>query len=160
MTGKRLLVRSNNAAASSGNCLRRLRCSSCRQLQSALGRAEALRSGFGFARTSAGWCALDHGKDSILVRDRLSLVTDHGHEARVGNARLCSWPPDSCAGRGPEPSSASDRNLSLPCAALPNSLRFLSSPRAMVIPSLFIFTAALLRLTARRAATIEPTYRN
>src|SRR6478672_5625266 len=73
MTGKRLLVRSNNAAASSGNCLRRFRCCSCRLLQSALGRAEALRSGFGFARTSAGWCALHHGKDSILVRDRLSL---------------------------------------------------------------------------------------
>jgi hypothetical protein len=34
--------------------------------------------------------------------------------------------------------SASDRDLSLPGAALPNSLLFLRSPRDMVIPSVLI----------------------
>lgn len=46
------------------------------------------------------------------------------------------------------------RSQARPCT---NSLRFLRSPRAMVIPSLLIFTEALSQLTARRAATIEPT---
>jgi len=76
---ERLLVRSNNAAAGFGDRLHSFGGSGWRLLQPALGRAQTLRSGFGFARTTAGWCTLDHGRDSILVPDGLSLVADHGH---------------------------------------------------------------------------------
>jgi hypothetical protein len=79
MTGERFLVRSNKAAADFGDCLRSFRGSACRLFQPAFGRAQTLRSGFGFARTLPGWCTFDHSRDSILVPDGLSLVADHGH---------------------------------------------------------------------------------
>ena len=79
MTAERFLVRSHNAAAGFLDCLRNLRGSARRLIQSAFCWAQTLRSGFGFARTSPGWCTLDHGRDSILVPDGLSLVADHGH---------------------------------------------------------------------------------
>ncbi len=89
---ERVLVRSNHAAAGFRDCLHSLGRSSCRLLESAFCRAEALRSGFGFARTSAGWCTLDHAKDSILVPDGLSLVADHGHNDSCWKYALVSLP--------------------------------------------------------------------
>jgi hypothetical protein len=83
MTGKRFLVRSNNAAAGFGDCFCGFGCSSCRLLESAFGWAEALRPGFGFARTLPGWCTLDHGRNCILVVGGLSLLTDRGHNDGV-----------------------------------------------------------------------------
>jgi hypothetical protein len=56
--------------------------------------------------------------------------------------------------------SASDRDLSLPGAALPNSLLFLRSPRDMVIPSLLMFTAALPGLTLVEQQQSSRRYRN
>src|SRR6202030_3851477 len=70
MSAERVLVRSHNTAGGFCDCLRSFRRSSCRLLDPAFCRAEALRPGFGFARTPPGCCALDHGKDSILVRVR------------------------------------------------------------------------------------------
>jgi len=66
MTRKRFLVRSQNAASGFGDCLCSFRSSSCRLLEPAFGRAQTLRCGFSFARTSPGWCTLDHGRDSSL----------------------------------------------------------------------------------------------
>src|SRR5208283_5156624 len=79
MTAERLLVRSHNPAAGFLDCLRHLRSSARRLIQSAFGRAQPFRSGFGFARTLPSWCTLDHGRNPILLASGLSLVADHGH---------------------------------------------------------------------------------
>ena len=85
---ERFLVRSHNAAAGFLDRLRNLRGSSCRLIEPAFCWAEAFRTGFGFARTPPGWCTLDHGRDSILVPDGLSLVPDHGHNGGALTAVL------------------------------------------------------------------------
>jgi hypothetical protein len=79
MTGERFLVRPHNAATDFRDCFRSFRRSSCRLFEPAFCWAQTLRSGFGFARATTGWCTLDHGRDSILVASGLSLVADHGH---------------------------------------------------------------------------------
>src|ERR1700756_4318217 len=63
MTGERFLVRSNNAAAGFGDSFCGFGCSSCRLLESAFRRAEALRPRFGFARPPPGRCTLDHSRE-------------------------------------------------------------------------------------------------
>src|SRR5579871_1451333 len=79
MTGEWFPVRSHNAAASFLDRLPHLRCSPSELIQSAFGRAQTLRSRFGFARAPPGWCTFDHGRNSILVLGGLSLVPDHRH---------------------------------------------------------------------------------
>src|ERR1700675_3827161 len=79
VSAKRFLVRSPNAPAGFLDRLRHLRGSARRLIQPAFGRAQTFRSRFSFTRTPPGWCSLDHGRDSILVPDGLSLVADHGH---------------------------------------------------------------------------------
>jgi hypothetical protein len=76
---ERFHLRSNNAASGFLNCLCSFHGSSCRLLEPAFRWPEPLRAGFGFAKTSPGRCTLDHGRDSILVPDGLSLVAYHGH---------------------------------------------------------------------------------
>lgn len=83
MSAERVLVRSHNPAAGFLDCLRHLRSSARRLIQSAFGRAQPFRSGFGFARTLPGWCTFDHDRDSILVPDGLSLAADDGHSDGV-----------------------------------------------------------------------------
>src|SRR5580700_7481880 len=87
MTAERFLVQPHNAASGFLDCLCSFRGSSCRLLEPALGRAEALRSGLGFPGRPAGWSTLDHGRDSILVPDGLPLITDHSHHDRALTAR-------------------------------------------------------------------------
>ena len=79
MSAKRFLIRPHNAAAGFRDCLCSLGRSSCGLIEPAFCWAQTLRSGFGFARAPPGWCTFDHGRDSILVPDGLSLVADHGH---------------------------------------------------------------------------------
>ena|SRR6516164_7277453 len=83
MSAEGLFVQSRHAAASFLNRL----CGFCGGfswlIKPTFGWNQTFRAGFGFARAPPGWCALDHGRDSILVPGGLSLITGHSHNYRA-----------------------------------------------------------------------------
>jgi hypothetical protein len=58
------------ATSMSTDCRTVIATSEPRLIEPAFCWAQTLRSGLDFARATTGWCTLDHGRDSILVRVR------------------------------------------------------------------------------------------
>src|SRR5262249_22631120 len=88
MTGQRVLIRTNNAAAGVRDCFCSFGGGSRRLLEPAFSGAETLCPGLGLARATTGWRAFDHSRDSTPLPPTSSISQYRDHDSSLAPTHI------------------------------------------------------------------------